>query len=234
MSQQENADGRHIIARDISDPLQHVEGDAGFLYLSTDRPWPDDPGEQMGRIPEDWLESWKDATRVRASRRGWLPRPGRVRADGRVGEDGLAVHWLAAPFRYCPACGVRISRRLPDVPRRQTGPYDPSRYIRPGYAFRSPGDVTVDRNDERVRIEIEYGNLQPGRRVRSDVFCIGIAESGGYELIGRVFADNLPRPKDFTLTITATVSETRMTVEELTALPDPAEPGVEVVPDGED
>lgn len=91
-------------------------------------------------------------------------------------------------------------------------------------AFRHPrGDVTIDRNDERIRIEIDCGSLQPGRRVWSDLFYIGIGASGTISLAGQVFADNLPQPKDFTLTVTVNVSRTSMTVAELTALPDPAE-----------
>lgn len=43
--------------------------------------------------------------------------------------------------------------------------------------------------------------------------------SGTLSLSGLIFADNLPQPKDFTLTVTATVTKTAMTIKELRSLP---------------
>lgn len=54
-----------------------------------------------------------------------------------------------------------------------------------------------------------------------DVFSLGIAMSGDVALKVEIFADNLPQSKDFTLTISANVSQTRMTVAELRAPPEP-------------
>ena len=82
----------------------------------------------------------------------------------------------------------------------------------------SPGEVTIDRNDAKTQVAIEYGNLQPGRRVRSDALSVGIITTGDAVLTGQIFADNLPQPKSFTLTISATIERTRMTVAELTEL----------------
>ncbi len=112
VSRQTDATGRLHVARDISDPLQHADGEAGFLYLSTDRPWPNDLRDQVERLPDDWLEQRNGVTRIRPNRRDWVPQPIRVRPDGRVGDEGLALHWLSAPFRFCPACGVSYSARL--------------------------------------------------------------------------------------------------------------------------
>jgi hypothetical protein len=96
------------------------------------------------------------------------------------------------------------------------------RDIRP--ALQAPGDLTIVKNEERFRIEIECGNLQPGRRVWSEVFCVGTRTSGDLVLAGQVFANNLPQPKDFTLTISVNIRRTRMTLAELRALPDAAKP----------
>jgi hypothetical protein len=83
---------------------------------------------------------------------------------------------------------------------------------------RNPGDVSIDKNDERFQVEIDCGNLQPGRRVWSDVFYIAKGVSGDLTLRGLIFADNLPQPQDFTLTVSVTVTKTAMTVDELQAL----------------
>jgi hypothetical protein len=90
--------------------------------------------------------------------------------------------------------------------------------IRPAFR-RDPGEVTIDKNDERFRVEIDCGDLQPGRRVWSDIFYIGKGASGDLSLCGLVFADNLPQPKDFALTVSVTVKSTGMTVDELCSLP---------------
>ena len=99
------------------------------------------------------------------------------------------------------------SSNWPDAPKRRSSIQNlPAlKGIKP--AFRqTPGDVTIDENDERSRIEIECGDLQPGRRVWSDMFCLGKAESGEIELLGHIYAENLPEPKDFSLTISAKVT----------------------------
>jgi hypothetical protein len=49
-------------------------------------------------------------------------------------------------------------------------------------------------------------------------FYIGKGVSGDLALCGLIFADNLPQPQDFTLTVSVTVTRTAMTVDELRAL----------------
>lgn len=88
--------------------------------------------------------------------------------------------------------------------------------------YREPGDVTIDQNEDRFRIEVDCENLQPGRRVWSEVFYIGKAESGECCLVGRVYAANLPEPKDFQLLIRASIADAIITVDDLMALPEPS------------
>jgi hypothetical protein len=80
---------------------------------------------------------------------------------------------------------------------------------------RDPGKVIINENTERFQVEIDCGDLQPGRQVWSDSFYIGKEVSGDLSLGGLVFADNLPQPKDFTLTASVTVAKTAITVDEL-------------------
>lgn len=118
---------------------------------------------------------------------------------------------------------VRDASDMPDRPKRRGDLLSNSvmKGIKPAFR-REPCEVDIDKNDERFRVEIDCGDLQPGRRVWSEVFYIGKRTSGDLSLCGLVFAGNLPQPKDFALTVSVTVRETTMTVEELCSLPDPA------------
>jgi hypothetical protein len=111
---------------------------------------------------------------------------------------------------------------MPDAPERVTSGFPFHALSNIALAHRpAPGDVRIRKNNKGIRIEIDGGDLQPGRPVRSDRFYVAIAASGEYSLHGRVFADNLPAPADFILTIAADIRRTEMTVEELEALPEP-------------
>lgn len=111
---------------------------------------------------------------------------------------------------------------LPDPPSRRREIMSAAlKGIRPAFR-RDPGEVAIDKNDERFRVEIDCRDLQPGRRVWSDIFYVGKGQTGDLTLNGQVFADNLPQPKDFTLTVSVTVAGTSMTVDELCSLPVPA------------
>lgn len=82
------------------------EDDAGYLYLSSTNPWPDDWASQADRLPEDWLEEHRGTLRVRASRRKNLPEALHVTSGGIIGGGNLVCHYVAAPFRFCLCCGV--------------------------------------------------------------------------------------------------------------------------------
>jgi hypothetical protein len=110
---------------------------------------------------------------------------------------------------------------FPDPPRRLRKIMSASMKNFRSALRRDPGEVTIDKNDERFRVEIDCRDLQPGRRVWSDIFYVGKVHNGDLTLRGQVFADNLPRPKDFTLTVSVTLTETSMSVDELCSLPEP-------------
>ena len=120
--------------------------------------------------------------------------------------------------------GVHVmhSSDFPDAPKRRSSLLPPAalKGIKPAFGQRS-GDVAITKNDERYRIEIECGDLQPGRRVWSDVFYVGKAKSGELELAGQIYADNLPQPEDFRLAISPAVTRTTMTIDDLQNLSEP-------------
>lgn len=113
--------------------------------------------------------------------------------------------------------------KFPNAPQRRirTRSLAAMRDIALRQAFRRVGDADIHENDHRFKIDVDCGNLQPGRQVWSNEFCIGIRGKGEIEMEGLLLAANLSGPKKFKLSIDADVSETEMSVEELVALPDP-------------
>ncbi|MEX1028166.1 MAG: ATP-binding protein [Candidatus Paceibacterota bacterium] len=116
--------------------------------------------------------------------------------------------------------GVVDLLEAPETPKRRTGLLVASAIenMRRQPLIRQAGDVDIDKNDHRTKIEIECGNLQPGRKVWTDAFYIGIGQAGEFKMTGNVFSANLSQPQEFTLAINADFIETTMTVDELVAL----------------
>jgi very-short-patch-repair endonuclease len=106
MSRDPDSGQRIFKPRELGDMLGDEESEAGFLYYSTHKPWPEDSQSVLERLPDDWLEEYRGALRVRRSRREYLPKPLKVGGDGRESQEGLHCHYLSAPFRFCPWCDV--------------------------------------------------------------------------------------------------------------------------------
>jgi len=123
---------------------------------------------------------------------------------------------------------VMYASKMPKAPRKRSSFLDSVAY--PAMR-RSPGEVTIDKNDDRFRIEIDCGDLQPGRRVWSKVFYVAIGPTGELAITGQIFAENLPRPKDFSLAVTANITRIEMDVSWLCSLPEPGEnePDLDIV-----
>jgi hypothetical protein len=85
------------------------------------------------------------------------------------------------------------------------------------------GETLVRRDSDNFKIEVECGDLQPGRKVWSDVFFLGQRDSGTIQFIGSVLAENLSKPKAFNLTVSVTVAKAQMSMKELARLPDAGE-----------
>jgi hypothetical protein len=89
--------------RDLNDRLQDDDGEAGFLYVSSEKPWPDDDGAVPDCLPDDW----KDADgKVLPNRRDHIPQRVAVTPIGHEDTAGEQMAFLEAPFRFCPCCGV--------------------------------------------------------------------------------------------------------------------------------
>lgn len=101
---------RRFIAREYSDHQDSDDGEAGFLYLCSEDPWPSDPEVILDRVPEDWLDTRGATRRVKSYYRDELPAPVRLAPSGTEAEEGVEAHWFPK-FRFCLRCGVAYSAR---------------------------------------------------------------------------------------------------------------------------
>ncbi|MFZ4642874.1 MAG: helix-turn-helix domain-containing protein [Phycisphaerales bacterium] len=141
-----------------------------------------------------------------------------VKNVGQVAANKVRIE-LSIPVNI--GVGVLEVSEIPDPPKRQTRIYDQivTAHVRP-ISLRNPGEVNIHKNADRFKFEMDFGDLQPGRQILSDLFYIGKKESGDILLSGLVFADNLPKPKDLSLTVKVKVKQTSMSVDDLCSLPD--------------
>ncbi|MFD9460951.1 DEAD/DEAH box helicase [Streptomyces sp. NPDC060027] len=101
------------------------EGD-GFLYVSDDRPWPDEHDQDavFRRLPASWVETDDDGrSSVLKARTGDLPEEMWIGPDGRMTEPGtgLRAWWVGAPFRFCLHCRTSYEQlRLKDLAKLGT------------------------------------------------------------------------------------------------------------------
>lgn len=119
--------------------------------------------------------------------------------------------------------GIFRWSEIPRAPKRRTSVLDMATIrdlnIRP--AFSRTGSVHIEKTDHETKVEIECGNLQPGRKVWTDEFHMAVIQSGEVQIDGSLFAANLPKPQSFTLSISAQIARTEMALDELTALDEP-------------
>ena len=100
-------DGDRVVPRDLGD-TDDLDGhrQLGFLYVSTENPWPDDNAAQLERLPADWVEEDRSGNlRVRRDMRRFEPESLWVTPDGRVRmapvEGATRAWWVPTPFRFC-------------------------------------------------------------------------------------------------------------------------------------
>lgn len=81
----------------------------GYLYVSEDLPWPDDPALITSRIPDHWLTTAPDGhAEVIPTRQKYLPTSVWVSPDGTevARGDGLHAWFISTPFTFCLRCRV--------------------------------------------------------------------------------------------------------------------------------
>ena len=86
-------------------------GDAvtGYLYVSSDLPWPNDPLDS-NRVPPPWLvtDPQTDRVEVLESKKKYLPSRVQLNVDGTINAhgEGLTAWFVSTPFAFCMRCGV--------------------------------------------------------------------------------------------------------------------------------
>lgn len=101
---------RTVTARD----LKHTESDdnakAGYIYLSSSNPYPDEL--DYARVPDEWLEETATGSpKLKATRRHDLPQLVTLGTSGTEEPDGVRCHFIEAPFQFCLNCGVSYGGR---------------------------------------------------------------------------------------------------------------------------
>jgi len=101
-----------FLPRELNENRKSEEGEAGFLYLSSDNPWPENEEEYIDRVPEDWLEfNSRDELVVKRSQRKNRPEVFYINTAAKRSEYGQKVAFSKAPFRFCLNCGVSYDAR---------------------------------------------------------------------------------------------------------------------------
>ena len=80
----------------------------GYIYVSRDHPWPEDPVEQ-GRYPDHWLVTNEDGPAyLSPGREKYKPQTVWLHADGTLAPagEGLRAWFLPTPFAFCLRCRV--------------------------------------------------------------------------------------------------------------------------------
>ena len=106
VTRNETIDGAWVIARH---ELRIQEEGDGYLFISSDSEWPQDP-LSSGRLPASWIEETASGTRVRQARRSDVPTRVHVEIDGALddtgAESGTVAAFIPGQLRFCLHCGV--------------------------------------------------------------------------------------------------------------------------------
>ncbi|WP_301850590.1 DEAD/DEAH box helicase [Rhodococcus pyridinivorans] len=106
--------GDRTVAFTARHQLRPTDRDDGYLYVSSDHPWPTEPVAE-GRLPASWLEVTPQGNAVTKTRSKDIPQRMLVAADGtavtsRGADHELPGHtlaaWIPSSLRFCLRCGV--------------------------------------------------------------------------------------------------------------------------------
>ncbi|WP_289007990.1 DEAD/DEAH box helicase [uncultured Thermomonospora sp.] len=89
------------------------DGVNGYLYISTDHPWPFEDPIGAGRLPDHWYDTGDDGSPYVLPRYAdHLPREVWVGTDGaeRPPGEGVRAAYVSTPFRFCLHCRVSYDR----------------------------------------------------------------------------------------------------------------------------
>jgi ATP-dependent helicase YprA (DUF1998 family) len=99
------------VPRELSDRSNDGDSRAGFLYYSSENPWPSSTEQELSKLPEDWIEDTNQGPRVKSGRKKNLPRPIMAGTDGKENLGSHPGHFVESPFRFCLHCRVAYDFR---------------------------------------------------------------------------------------------------------------------------
>jgi len=118
----DDGENRKVMPRDFNDRLSDEDSEAGYIYIGSHKPWPNDITEiiEGDYLPDDWLEEKKGTQRVKSHRRKKLPQHIQVMPSGEKDAEGQSCVYMSAPFLFCPNCGVSYGARQSDFGKLST------------------------------------------------------------------------------------------------------------------
>jgi hypothetical protein len=140
-----------------------------------------------------------------------------------ISTGAVAATDVRVELEVSSDAGIRLAEvsEMPEPPdRRSLLGFNSTALRGISSIHRYPGEIDITTLSDRIQLEANCQNLQPGRTVWSDKFFIAVNQSGEFSLKGRVFAANLDVPKEFVLTIHADISDREMSVSELVQMAD--------------
>ncbi|PJF39229.1 MAG: DEAD/DEAH box helicase, partial [Phototrophicales bacterium] len=118
----DDGENRSVFPRDFSDRLPDETSEAGYLYIGSHKPWPNDTDELINGdyLPDDWLEDHNGVRRIRSHRRKNLPRHLHILPSGVEDAEGQECVYIPSPFMFCLNCGVSYASRQGDFGKLAT------------------------------------------------------------------------------------------------------------------
>jgi hypothetical protein len=165
----------------------------------------------MQTINDANRDYYRDFAKYEYLRRLLQPTRFLIRNVGRVPAQRVRIEFVVADVDG----EVEVLRAIPGRPRSRGFEMSQVRS-----RFVDPGAIEIETDADGYRLVIDCGDLQPGRPMLTSRFYGGRITSGDIEFVGRIFADNLQRPVEVGVCITAQVRPTEMTLNTLCALAD--------------
>lgn len=101
-----------------------ADGFAGYLYISEDNPWPNDPQLQAERLPDDWTEEKDGNLYPLKSKDKYLPEKVYIFMDGTFSvtpsPDATTAWFIQIPFTFCQQCRISYAPRISDFTKLAT------------------------------------------------------------------------------------------------------------------
>ncbi len=87
--------------------------------------------------------------------------------------------------------------------------------IRPSHMLHTPGRTIIEIDEARQKLVIECMNIQPGREIQTEMFYLGVAQSGEAQVEAIIYAENLAEPRRCQLTINAKITDVNVHIDDL-------------------